>query len=59
METDMSVFGDFGRKVIAARQRQAERQVCATLLGLDDELIAKAGFTRAELQRKAAGAIYF
>jgi hypothetical protein len=53
------MFGDFGRKVIASRQRQAERQVCATLLGFDDEMIAKAGYTRAELKRKAAGAVYF
>ena len=44
MEIDeMSMFGDFGKKMIAARQRQAERQVCATLLGLDEETIGKAG----------------
>lgn len=56
----MSVFGDFGRKVIASRQRQADRQVAATLLGLDDEMIRRSGYTREELQRKAHGSyLYF
>ena len=54
----MSIFGDFGRKVIASRQRQAERQVCATLLSFDDKTLEQAGYTRAELKRKAAGSIY-
>ncbi len=54
----MSVFGDFGRKVIASRQKQAERQVCAALLSFDDKTIEKAGFHRAELKRKAGGATY-
>lgn len=54
----MSVFGDFGRKVIASRQRQAQRQVYATLLSFDDKTIEKAGYTRAELKRKASGAVY-
>lgn len=60
MEKHMSVFGDFGRKVIASRQRQADRQVAATLLGLDEETIRRSGYTREELQRKAKGSyLYF
>ncbi len=51
----MSVFGDFGRRVMKARQRQAERHVAATLLGFNDEVISQAGHTRAELERKAKG----
>lgn len=55
----MSVLGNFGRKLITARQRQANNIVYSTLLGLDDETIRSAGFTRAELKRKVNGAVYF
>ena len=54
----MSLFGDFGRKFIDARTRQAERHVSSVLLGMDDETIRKAGYTRSELKRKAGGAHY-
>ena len=55
----MSVFGNIGRSLIAGRQRQANKIVYSTLLNLDDESIRAAGYTRAELKRKANGAVYF
>ena len=53
----MSFFGDFGRRVIAARQKQAQRQVNATLLTFDDESLRAHGYDRKELARNASGAI--
>ncbi len=55
----MSVLGNFGRNLIAGRQRQANKVVYSTLLNLDDEAIRATGFTRSELKRKAVGAVYF
>ena len=55
----MSVFGNFGRNLLAGRQRQANKVVYSTLLNLGDEAIREAGYTRAELKRKAVGAVYF
>jgi hypothetical protein len=55
----MSVLGKLGRSIIAGRQRQANKLVYSTLLNLDDEAIRAAGHTRAELQRKSVGAIFF
>ncbi|MGB7285622.1 MAG: hypothetical protein WBC71_01710 [Salaquimonas sp.] len=53
----MSIFGEFGRRIIAARQRQAQRQVNATLLTLDDEILRAGGYDRKELARNASSAI--
>jgi hypothetical protein len=55
----MSIFAEFGRRVIRAREKQAERQVSAAMLNFDDETLAKAGLNRAELVRKARGALYY
>lgn len=55
----MSIFGDFGRRVIQAREKQAERQVSAVLLNFDDLTLEKAGFNRKDLARKARGAVYY
>lgn len=55
----MSMFTEFGRRVINARQKHAERQVSAALLNFDDATLAKAGFDRVELRRKARGATAF
>jgi hypothetical protein len=55
----MSVLGKFGRSLLAGRQRQANKVVYSTLLGFDDETIRAAGHTRAELQRRSIGAIFF
>lgn len=53
----MSLFGEFGRRIIAARQKQAQRQVNAVLLTLDDESLAASGYNRKELARNASGMI--
>ena len=55
----MSMFPEFGRRVIRAREKQAERQVSAAMLHFDDATLAKAGFERATLVRKARGAFYY
>lgn len=55
----MSMFTDFGRRVIRAREKQAERQVSAAMLNFDDATLAKAGLNRADLVRKARGAFYY
>jgi len=55
----MSLFGDFGRRVIAARHKQAQRQVNATLHHLDDETLKRAGIDRSKLDRNVHGAVFF
>lgn len=52
----MSIFGDLGRRVIEARQKQARIQVAQHLLNLDDATLGRAGFTRAELRKTLGGA---
>jgi hypothetical protein len=54
----MSILGNMGRNLISARQRQADNIVYSTLLGLDDNTIRAAGYTRDELKRKVNGAFY-
>ena len=49
----MSYFGDFGRKMIAARQKQVNRYVNESLLALDDKTLTDAGYDRATLKRTA------
>ena len=55
----MSIFTEFGRRVIRAREKQAERQVSAAMLHFDDATLEKAGVTRSELVRKARGAFCY
>ncbi len=55
----MSIFGNLGRSMVAARQHQANKLVYSTLLTLDDAAIKNAGYTREELKRKAVGAIFY
>ena len=54
----MSVLGNFGRSLLAGRQRQANKVVYSTLLNLGDDAIRDAGYTRAELQRRSIGAVF-
>lgn len=54
----MSFFGEFGRRVIQARQKQAQRQVNAALLTLDDETLRERGYDRVKLARNASSTIY-
>lgn len=55
----MSILGNIGRSLVAGRQRQANKVVYSTMLNLDDKSIRDAGYTRAELQRRSIGAIFF
>lgn len=41
-------------RMIAARERQARRYVNGALLSLDDETLARAGFTRSQLKQNGA-----
>ncbi|MCB1451780.1 MAG: hypothetical protein R3D34_05385 [Nitratireductor sp.] len=57
----MNFFGDIGRvarnglnRMVEARERQARRYVNATLLGLDDETLARSGFDRKQLEKQGA-----
>ncbi|MEZ5870646.1 MAG: hypothetical protein R3D32_02145 [Nitratireductor sp.] len=57
----MNFFGDFGRvarkginRMVEARQRQARRYVNSTLLGLDDETLARSGFDRKQIEKQGA-----
>lgn len=49
----MSIFGDFGRKLVAAREKQVRRYVNGILLTQDDASLKAAGFDRDELKRNA------
>lgn len=49
----MSIFGNLGRKMIAARQKQVNRYVNDSLLALDDKTLAEAGFDRKTLKRSS------
>jgi len=49
----MSFLGNFGRKMVAARQKQVNRYVNESLLALDDKTLANAGYDRATLKRDA------
>lgn len=44
--------------MVEARSRQAQRQVNAALLMLDDEELAARGYDRATLRRNASSAYY-
>jgi hypothetical protein len=55
----MSIFGNFGRRVIEAREKQARGYVYASMLSMDDETIKNAGFTRDELKRGASTRYHF
>jgi hypothetical protein len=55
----MSIFSKMGQatrigydNMIRARQRQAERYVAGALLILDDETLARAGYSRKELEKR-------
>lgn len=55
----MSFFGDVGRvtrrgyeRLIVARQAQAQRYVDGVLLRMDDETLARAGYSRKELLKR-------
>jgi hypothetical protein len=55
----MSIFSKMGQatrigydNMIRARQRQAERYVAGALLTLDDETLARAGYSRKELEKR-------
>ena len=57
----MNFFGDIGRvarnglnRMVEARERQARRYVNATLLGLDDETLARSGFDLKQLEKQGA-----
>lgn len=54
----MSMFADFGRRIIKARHKQAQRQVNAVLLTLDDETLRKAGYKREDLADGYHGSVY-
>ncbi|GIL01041.1 MAG: hypothetical protein BroJett030_09400 [Alphaproteobacteria bacterium] len=41
-------------RMVKARERQARRYVNAALLQFDDETLARAGFSRQELERQGA-----
>ena len=44
----------FFDRMIAAREKQARRFVNGALLNLDDETLAKAGFTREGIRKQGA-----
>lgn len=46
-------------RMIAARERNARRFVNGALLNLDDETLARAGFTREELKKQGASVYPF
>jgi len=46
------IFSRIVNAIVRARSREAERLIAFHLLVLEDEDLAKAGFTREELQRK-------
>ncbi|MEM7464850.1 MAG: hypothetical protein AAF362_19440 [Pseudomonadota bacterium] len=55
----MSFFGDFGRvtrrgfeRMVVARQAEAQRYVNNVLLTMDDETLARAGYSREKLLQK-------
>lgn len=50
----MSIFGDFGRKLVTAREKQVRRYVNGILLTQDDATLKAAGFDRAELKRNSS-----
>lgn len=45
-------FSRIGARVVAARMAQADRQVAAYLLTLDDATLAKLGYDRAALEAR-------
>lgn len=58
---DMSFFGEVRRatrtgldRMISARERQVRRYVNASLLHLDDQTLASAGFDRKEIEKQGA-----
>ncbi|MCB1385068.1 MAG: hypothetical protein KDJ80_03930 [Nitratireductor sp.] len=49
----MSLFANFGRRLIEARERQARAQVNAILSRLSDETLERAGLSRADIEPSA------
>lgn len=49
---EQGFWSRLGAKVIDSRRRQADRAVAAYLLGLDDESLARLGYSRSEIQRR-------
>lgn len=54
----MSLFSNFGKRFIEARQRQAQIHVNSVLSGFDDETLKRAGFDRKNLNASARAAYY-
>ncbi|MFK7902766.1 MAG: hypothetical protein AB8B49_07975 [Nitratireductor sp.] len=50
----MSIFSNFGRKMVAARQKQVDRYVNTILLMHDDETLKAAGFKRENLRQNSS-----
>ena len=57
----MSFFGDVRRatrtgydRMVTARERQVRRYVNASLLMLDDETLARAGYSRREIEKEGS-----
>lgn len=46
-------------RMIAAREKQAQRYVNGALLNLDDETLARAGVTRSDIQKRGASVYPF
>lgn len=60
----MSFFGEIRRvtrtgfdRMVTARERQARRYVNSALLHLDDDMLARAGYSRKELEKQ--GGIHY
>ncbi|MCB1438959.1 MAG: hypothetical protein H6888_14860 [Nitratireductor sp.] len=52
----MSFFGNLGKRMIEAREREARRHVSNVLLSLDDASLNGMGLSRHQLKRDARGA---
>ena len=57
-ESIMSFFGNMGRKMVAAREKQVRRYVNNSLLSFDDATLKNAGFDRETLKRNSSPFIY-
>jgi hypothetical protein len=54
MTTRSGFFRNALDRLVAARQRQADRYVSGALLAFDDETLKAYGYTREDLARRAA-----